>query len=279
MRSIRKLFIVTLFPITISPLYSQIVIKTIPNYVLIDTDKNIGKLNEVVNIYRLKGDRVVYVGKVKILKFANGKTGAKVVHTEKGYRIKKGDFVVKKGSGNFKNLNNIIVVKKEKSQIPRSDRDHPKNLLGISFGRFLPSSNLENRFVNAYSMGLNIRLFGFGSHSIFIDGQYPILKSKDSVDLNFSMMLVHLVDHIRIGEWIHFDIGGGLYSFTTESNIQNQSISTTSSNRGFFIGFSIDIDIFKQVTYSPNIRYHVYENSGQWNEFVITGISVNFPIL
>ena len=220
--------------------------KVVDKYVLIDKDAGVGKLNEKVKVYRIVGDDVLSVGKVQLLKFQNGKAAAKIVKLNRGFQIQKGDFVsMNKSKPSLAaqpySGHSGIGQKQTKLVNMRSKT----NRLGIHIGRFLPSSHFENIYVNSFSLGVYYKFVTLGTHSLYFEVDYPILKIPENEISNekTSLLFCHLVDHIQMGGRIHFDLGGGV----TYKTMQNEQTSITESGTylGFFLGFSVDFFISK----------------------------------
>jgi hypothetical protein len=72
------------------------------NYILIDTDIDIGKLNDLITISRNLNQRIETVGRVKLIRFKNGKSIAAIVDEFSPYHIKIGDYVDASTSKNTK---------------------------------------------------------------------------------------------------------------------------------------------------------------------------------
>jgi len=96
---LKILMLTSIFLLNFSNLFSQKVIKRTTNYVLIDTDIGIGNLNEVIMLQRSTERGVIDIGKVKLVRFKNGKAAAKIIKEFEQYRVEIGDFV--KGSFSF----------------------------------------------------------------------------------------------------------------------------------------------------------------------------------
>ena len=268
-----------LFVFCLSSLNAQIIIKVISGYVLIDKDTGIGKLNEEIKVYRLKGDGVVTVGQVRILRFQDGKTGAQVVREEPGFKIGVGDFVVEKRSDEVtapRVVPKRTILDKPSGRIPRKRKK--SGSVGVHLGILIPASNLEDTFENSYSLGVTLKLITVGNHSIFVDAAYPILKMmpNGTVDTKSSLYLVHLVDHIRMRNRIHWDVGGGIYYLSW--SVAGQDAKESELYTGFFIGFSVDFTGSSGITFSPTIRYHAYKVETDWFEFIVGGMNVYFSV-
>lgn len=77
----------------VNSVHAQKIVKMVQNYVLIDTDNNLGKLDDELQVYRYENNRKVEVGTVQIRKFSQGKTAAKILSAENGNSIRLGDLV------------------------------------------------------------------------------------------------------------------------------------------------------------------------------------------
>ncbi len=75
---------------------AQVIEKTVPNYVLIDTDTGIGVKNQILQVYRFDSGQLLHVGQVRIVEFRNGKTAARILEVFPGFRITPGDFISRK---------------------------------------------------------------------------------------------------------------------------------------------------------------------------------------
>ncbi|MBN2103547.1 tetratricopeptide repeat protein [bacterium] len=91
---IRKYLLLILIPlINFSYLFSQNIVKKIPGFVLIDTDLGIGKLNDKIKVYRQIGNTNIEIGIVELLRFQDGKSGARIIKEFENYHIELGDRV------------------------------------------------------------------------------------------------------------------------------------------------------------------------------------------
>ena len=85
--------IILFFFITTS-CFSQKIINVVEPYVLIDTDKNIGNINDELVVQRVdESNNIKDIGIIKIIKFSQSKTAAKILHEFKGYNIEIGDYL------------------------------------------------------------------------------------------------------------------------------------------------------------------------------------------
>lgn len=101
--------ILILFFIIPSLCSSQKIIKVVQSYVLIDTDKNIGNINDELIVQRLNDDNsITDIGKIQIVKFAQNKTAAKILMEFGNNKIRVNDsikgYIIKTETSN----NNLI---------------------------------------------------------------------------------------------------------------------------------------------------------------------------
>ncbi len=257
------------------PLYAQYITKIIPQYVLIDRDTGIGRLNEEIDVYRLVGEKVIHVGKVKILRFEQGRTGAKIVYVNPGMQITVGDFVrtessTQKTDNESSNISNPISG-------AASSKRMIDNRIGAYLARFVPASNLEDGFDNSYSIGASFKLITMNTHSFYVDLHYPLFKME--LDLpsstTYHLLIVQLIDRARIMDRVYYEVGGGLYRFSTSGSI---TVNETKSFAGFFVGLSLDLFRSNTMTFAPTIRMHTYSVEKDWFEFVVGGVNVYFSL-
>jgi len=75
--------------------YAQKIIKVVDQYVLIDTDKNIGKVNDIITVQRKDiNQHIIDIGKIQIIKFSKGMTAAKIIFEYGNHKIKNGDYLM-----------------------------------------------------------------------------------------------------------------------------------------------------------------------------------------
>ena len=87
------LFIFSL--LMINNLYSQEIIRIHNQYILIDIDKSSGlKIGDDVNVIRVNSPESPFIiGKVKIVRYQNGRYAGKILSVKNKYQIKKGDHI------------------------------------------------------------------------------------------------------------------------------------------------------------------------------------------
>lgn len=69
------------------------IVKIVSDYVLVDADSEIGEINEIVRVHRRTEQGFVDVGRVKLFRFRDGKTAAKIVREAERFQIQIGDVV------------------------------------------------------------------------------------------------------------------------------------------------------------------------------------------
>lgn len=102
----QQCFLVAIFLFSVASLHAQKIIKVTPHYVLIDTADGIGQLNETVLIKRNVDQKIIAIGTIKLVKFHNGKTVAKIIQELEPYHVEIGDFV-KSQTGNENLIDNF----------------------------------------------------------------------------------------------------------------------------------------------------------------------------
>ncbi len=248
-------------------MYAQYITKIIPQYVLINRDTGVGERNEEVDVFRLVGDRVVHVGKVKILRFEQGKTAARIIYVNPGMQIVVGDFVRPSPS---------VTKTGNQSNGSFSSNRRIHDQMGFHLARFVPASNLESGFQNSYNIGASCKLIGLKNHSFYVDISYPIVKFQMGLsnDIKSSLLIVQLSDRIRIRDRIYYNVGYGFYRSTLSGNVDGDAFNETRSYSGFFIGLSLDLISSPIMTIAPTIRVHTYNIEDGWAEFVVGGVNV-----
>jgi len=69
------------------------IVRRVSDYILVGTDQGVGAVNDEIAVYRMTDSGVVQVGKMKIVRFQNGQTAARVTEEKEGYQIAVGDIV------------------------------------------------------------------------------------------------------------------------------------------------------------------------------------------
>ena len=77
----------------VNSLHAQKIIKIFKNYVLIDTDNNLGNIDDNLKVYRYQNNRKLEVGTALIRKFKQGQTAARIITENSGYHIRVGDLI------------------------------------------------------------------------------------------------------------------------------------------------------------------------------------------
>jgi len=312
MKKNHKFLVMTLFLLLSSSAFGQRVIKVIPGYLLIDTDKNLGKLNQLIKIYRQTDEDTIFIAKAKIIKFDQEKTGAKIIFIKKGYSIRVGDLVGKNGTDKIDipllNTNGFDTVYEESktekepilfdekqnsikvdddiwsdekprpshsdSSVPSSFRERKDNGY-IHLGLFSPGSQLDGLTNNSFSLGLAYNFTPQQNHGFMIDFTYPFLSKKSS-EASSLLFILQFFDHMRLGERAHYDFGLGLYFSSSE--IKSTDIKNSGTYFGFSMGFSLNAFMLNKIAFTPAIRCHTYKADETWNVFALFDINGHFSI-
>ncbi|GEM_PF-1678630 len=293
-------------------LYSQLIMKVIPDYVLIDTDLGIGERDERIRVYRAVGDSIVTVGLVRIIEFREGKTAARILVKEGDYSISVGDFVkyhiaTANVDASFfnrqwyhervygSNYDEVRALQPPASEDPSADvreeetsvdgdtvdtHREPHHPLGLYVGFFYPGVILENSVEYGIGLGVSAALVRIHIHRFLLEATYalqvlkPILRER----MKSSLVLFHLIDHIQVADRIHFDFGGGVYYTKTTITESGNSMEESGFRAGFSMGLSMDVAGIRGLHYCPSVRYHMYRHEGEWIEFVLGGITVTYAL-
>lgn len=86
--------IILLFIFSYTSSYTQgLIIRRMNNFILIDTDKNIGSVGGEISIYSNSQKPDYIIGKAQIIKFKNGQTAAKIIYESESHPISLNDFI------------------------------------------------------------------------------------------------------------------------------------------------------------------------------------------
>ncbi|HHS12297.1 MAG TPA: hypothetical protein ENN03_00850 [bacterium] len=296
----RIIVFLVLTAVNLCPLTAQVIEKVVPGYVLINTDIGLGETGKTLWVYRLSGENIYYIGRVKILRFQEGKTAAQIIHEAPLLNIQQGDRVLGERiqSGKLSQPpSRMQETPRQPASEPvpetrgRTEPDFPTQpsgpapALGIRVARFMPRAGLSG-FEDSYLIGLSLRLLQAGRHGLRVEAAYPFLtlKTPGALDIQTTLITLHLVNHIRMGEQGHYDIGGGLYYFHARAVINGESITESDPFWGFFFGYSIDIPVVNGFAAAPYFRIHVYQQeiapgTKEWSGFMTGGVTVHIPAL
>ena len=273
--------------LTVSGLHAQHVVRVVEGYILIDTDKGLGNPEAFIWISRIQGNRMISVGRARIIKFHGGRTAARVVSSVSGRKPRVNDIasvsqLTNVDVGSYSSIPKMdpdtpprrALVSETRSHIPRTDR------FGLHLGRLMPASHLEYRFENSLSLGGFVKLLRAGKHRIYLDLFYPLfrMRTPGAADADFSLLIIQLMDHVQMMGLIHYDFGAGLYQSRLHSSLSGRTVIVNKSYFGFFLGLSLDFPAASNVTLSPSIRVHTYQADSEWMEFVFGGLNVYFSI-
>ncbi len=258
-----------------TPLFGQKIIKVISGYVLIDRDAGLGQGGDRLTVYRYEDGRLNAVGTVEIVTFQKGKTAAKILSQKRGRTIAVDDYVSRK------NLDGVLVTPPPSRSSPPRERAATIQARpvrgGIGLGRFVPGTRLDPFLISSFSISGFVRLGTWSRHTLQAEVACPILKMQaaDAL-LKPSMFLLHLVDRIRIGDCIHWDVGAGVAIAKLDAGIAGQTISESRSDFGLCVGFSADFPQRSGWTLIPFIRVHAFKSELYWSECAVAGFFIAF---
>jgi hypothetical protein len=277
MRTFKLSLIICFILFFIQSSTAQIIQKIIKDFVLIDTDQGIGRIQDVVNIYRFNGQTYQLIGRVRLLKFQQGKAAGKIIFTEPGRIVKIGDRVYSiEGKSEGYQKDSVAEWIQETTRAERSKLPVNDNRVGIHIGEFLPAAHFQALYNPSFSLGLWIKLAQLKRHSFYMQFTYPFLQKSVDSESNPTFFILSLANRIRVGDFIHYELGGGLYHYNI-SAITSSPIPSK-SNAGFFAGLSVDFPTSMGFTLSPSIRYHTFHREEVWIEFMIGGLNVYFSL-
>jgi len=187
-----------IFILNTSSLWSQRIVKIMDNLVLIDTDVNIGNIDDEVEIQRIMNSYVVTVGIVKLRKFGNGKTAASIVKIYQKLQV--GDFVKIPKINASSNLNNFNISSYQ-------DVVSLKNGIKI-YGIIV--EQYPNRYIKIQTRNGSILLYQISEISkISKKQQQPVqklIKNEKSPGIAFVLSLVLP----GLGQYYNGEIGKGI---------------------------------------------------------------------
>ncbi|MFH1940997.1 MAG: hypothetical protein ABIL68_02745 [bacterium] len=76
-----------------SHLTIQKVVKVVPKYVVLETDVGIREVYDEVSVFRLSNPRMKNVGKIKLLKYHDGKAVGRIIEEKERLKIQAGDYI------------------------------------------------------------------------------------------------------------------------------------------------------------------------------------------
>ena len=287
MKKLNTILLFCFFAIGLALLNAQDIVKVVPEYVLIDKDTGLGKLDEPLLVYRIMDGEIVKIGRVRIIKFQKGRTAAKIVLEETGYKIEVGDVV------SIKRLDRMDISRvakkmpayrpqiKKPPETKESKKIKKKTMhAGLHIGRFIPAADMESRFKNSFTFGLSVKLIKTGRNTFSLDGDFHNLKTGTSTsdESKSSLMTVHITDHIRVGNQIHYDFGVGLYLWRESVTLTDQTFDENKSYWGVLLGFSADLSCLSELILSPCFRVHMYKTDKGWNGFATVGINIYLAV-
>jgi hypothetical protein len=253
----------------IQGLFAQEIIRVIPKFVLIDTDQNMGEIGDMLTVYRETASGPIQIGKVKIVRFSKGNTGAKIVRIEPGLSISIGDFV--QNEKVLKSAVHYFAKKKEESE---TTSRQSIGRIGIQLSRFVPGYALNQILESCYSVGASLIVADFNPHTFFIDWTYPLLELKPAMSdyASPSLWSIHLGDRIHVGKRICYDAGVGLVQSSLPLADSVSQGTSRRSDAGFFLGMSLPLNSGSSMIMLPFIRCYLYQSEGEWRIFALAGM-------
>jgi len=246
-------------------LFAQEVVRVNEGYVLINTDKDIGAVGEIVDVYRdVDGGRML-VGQVLIVKFVDGMTASKV---HGGY-IKEGDYIRSYEERLIENL-----FPKEEKQVPgfnpRKNRKTNRTEIGLLGGFLVPTGELDDAFTTSLNLGGFVTIPSSNYYQLFIELAYTFVSFKSEyrssdADASASLFVINVYERFLINPFFFFDFGGGIY-------FPRESVST-SGFAGDDTGFGVCLGPAFHVYKSPSMKvyfsckYHTFNADGEWLDF------------
>ena len=238
----KRLCVLILFFVFISPVFPQKIIKIQRPIVLIDTDQNIGKIGDVLLVQRILADFILDIGKIKILKFDNSQTAAQIMSEVQGYSISIGDVVRTSKISNGKES-----ISPQKKHLPTYNF-----LIGISSGALIPLGTMSNGHTPSFKFGLN---FGY-----YTDTFLNLFGEIDVSSLNGDAKLywIGLALRLKMNQKIHLDILGGVYGSSVGATYLGNPGNKADGFFGIGIGPSIRLIDLKIINIFITSRLNIY---------------------
>lgn len=199
------------------------IVKVIPGYVLIDTDQNIGKVGDVIRVYRATGDGQRNIGTVQIVRFKSGRAAAKIVKQGAGFTIKAGDFLEGFGPADD-SIDSLFGDSEPSARKPAAKRTAPRPsassniILGpIPGATVLPAKGRSAAFAQASFLGAKSGYDIKGELYDFNEGAEDVVDPKMTVG-SLSLDLMHaFTDRHALGVTVPMILGRKLkYNVTNE---------------------------------------------------------------
>ncbi|MEJ2629389.1 MAG: hypothetical protein P8078_12655, partial [bacterium] len=124
--------------------YSQMVIKIVKNYVLIDTVTDLGEVGDILNVYRIIQANEVKIGSVVIVQFKNNMTACEIL--EGNIRIADHVKKIEPGSKDDSLPGNQPSTRETK-KVKR------KTSIGLTGGVFMPVGDLAQTYNRSLNVG------------------------------------------------------------------------------------------------------------------------------
>ena len=244
--------------------YPQKVIKIVENYVLIDTQKDLGEIGDILNVYRIVHANEVKIGSVVIVQFKNNMTACEILqgYIRVGDRVKKTE-TVRNNESSGSNQLSIQKTKKEKR----------KTNIGLTGGLFMPVGDLAQEYNRSLHVGTLVKLPVLYRHDIVVEADYIFLRidpeikesleaaSDNRVTASFFMLAVYGRTHL--GDDYFIDTGIGLYNPRMTLTVSSSAESESETAAGFCAGITILLE--------PGIYI-----SGKYHHYIVNKDSKNF---
>lgn len=205
------------------------IVKVIPGYVLIDTDQNVGKVGDVVRVYRATGDGQRNIGSVRIARFKSGRAAAKIVKQAAGFTIKAGDFLEGFGPADD-SIDSLFGDSEPSGRRPAAKRTAPRPsassniILGpIPGATVMPARGRSAAFVQGSFLGAKSGYDIKGELYDFNPGEEEFFDPKMTVStLNFDLMHA-FTDRHALGVTVPMSLGQKWeYNYSNEVDEMNQ---------------------------------------------------------
>ena len=254
-------------------LFAQKVVRVNEGYVLISTDKDVGEVGEIVELFRDVDGEPMLVGQVLIIKFVDGMTACKV---HGGY-INEGDYIRSYEERLIGKL--FPKEKKAPSFNPRKNRKTKQTEIGILGGLLVPTGEMDDAFTTSINLGGFVSISSSNYYQLFIEFAYTFLSFKPEYrssdpDVSASIFVINVYERFLVNPFFFFDFGGGIY-------FPRESVST-SGFTGDDTGFGVCLGPAFQVYNSPLVKiylsckYHTFNADGEWLDFAKADVQFAF---
>ena len=301
--------IVLLFTLLSLSLYGQTILKVESGFALIDTDKNIGKVSQKLHVYRIEEGQVMHIGQVKIIEFRYGKTAARVLKENPGFKIAAGDFISKRELDAVE-MAGVAAAKKGQPKTPvkqlqdeaRTDiynepiKEKPVTqgdventiITGESVERKAPESRVRTRREAGL---LHIGLFGGVNVPATLQSTYKTSpsfgaavrffgRSRHTLILDFKL---NFLNHQTSGNegsslssiLLNYHAAAG---FFIKTDLGIGYVFGESSSLAGSLGLSMDFFLGRFLL-SPGFQLVMYKSTDEWHGYLTGGITLYFGVI